>query len=279
MIKKLFTAFAVIALAISATSCGDDPEQYQTFGNQVIAHQNVNGEMVAQKGRVSVKIYSPNTHADITVPMLVNGAWKDVLFTDLSYSINAKEGYVLQSSSAAAKDASGNSLGFNVQNLSAKVQITDPTSGEHENILVSCTVDNRIYFASLASIVHHKTSTVTSSPMGAYTCQDAVYTFKIDSDKNTATIVINGIKFVEQAPVLSEIAIPDVAIKATGDGYLVEADEVIPTSAGVPMETRKITNLALNLRIAQGSFDGMFNCMGMTCNCEGNIAFRGSDEK
>ena len=54
MIKKLFTAFAVIALAISTTSCDDDPEQYQTFGNQVIAHQNVNGEMATQKGRVTV---------------------------------------------------------------------------------------------------------------------------------------------------------------------------------------------------------------------------------
>lgn len=278
MIKKLFTAFAVIALAISTTSCGDAPEQYQTFGNQVIAHQNVNGEMVTQKGRVTVKLYSPNAHADLTIPMLVNGAWKDVLFTDLSYSINNNEGYVLQSSSAAAKDASGNSLGFNVQNLNAKIQITGPTSGEHDNILISCTVDSHIYFASLGSIVHHKTSTVTSSPMGAYTCKDAVYTFKIDPDKNVATIVINGIKFIEQAPVLSEITIPDVAIKATGDGYTVAADEVIPTSAGVPMENRKITNLALNLRIAQGRFDGMFNCMGMACNCEGDITFRGSEE-
>ena len=81
------------------------------------------------------------------------------------------------------------------------------------------------------------------------------------------------------SPVHSEINAALAGINETRDGYRVKAAHVISTSAGVPMETRKITNLALNLRIAQGSFDGMFNCMGMTCNCEGNIAFRGSDEK
>ena len=279
MIKKLLSAMAVIALALNVASCGhDEPEQYQTFGNQVIAHQNVGGEMMTSAGRVSVKIYSPTPHADLTIPMMVNGAWRQVMFTDLTVTMSNTEGYILSSNSAVACDESGKSLGFNVSSLSAKIQITNPTSAEHENIVISCVVDSRLYFASLGKITHHKTSTVTSSPMGSYTCQDAIYTFNIDADKKTASIVINNIKFVEKAPVLSEITIPAVTLTETNDGYTVTADEVIPTSAGVPMENRKITNLALNLRIAQGTFDGMFNCMGMTCNCTGDIAFRGSNE-
>ncbi len=279
MLKKFITALAAIAMMFNMTSCLSEPEQYQTFINQVTMYQVQNGETVRTSGQVEFKIFAAKGRVNLTLPLIVDGKSQQVTFEDLILTFSNTEGYVMLAEKAEAKDSKGKSLGFSVSQLSAQLQITDPNSPTHENVLISFVKDTFNHYATLNTVVHHKTKTTTAGNFGSFDCMNAEYTFRINTEKNTADIIIYGIQFVEQMPTLAEITISAVPLTQTTHGYKLQADAIVPTSTGVPMENRKITNLDINLNLAQGTFNGMFNCMGMVCNCEGDIAFPDKDDK
>ncbi len=279
MLKKFITAFAAVVMMLNLTSCLDEPEHYQTFSNQVTMYQVINGQTVRSTGKVEFKIFAAKGRVNLTLPMNVNGTDQQVTFEDLVLTFSNTEGYVMLAEKAEAKDSKGKSLGFSVSQLSAQLQITDPNSPNHENVLISFIKDSHNYYATLNTVVHHMTTTTTAAHGGSYVCKNAEYTFRINTEKNTTDIIIKEIKFVEQMPTMSEITIPGVPLQQTTLGYKLLADAIVPTSTGVPMENRKITNLDINLNLAQGTFNGMFECMGMTCNCNGDIAFPGKEDK
>lgn len=281
MIKKLFFAFSLFALGLCLNACSNDdgPTQYMTFSDQIIFSQanvvssnSTVGELVTSTGRVTAKIYASS--ADLTLTMMVNGTAQEVYLEGLSLSASASTGYKLTASNLPAKDSSGNSLGFNVTSIETILQITDPTSPTHENVLVNCFINGSdLYTATLPTIIHHDTETVTSAGTTSFTCEDAEYAFQLDLTAGTCDIVIKEIQFVQQAPVLSEITIPDVPITQSGYSYVLSAASITPTSSGVPMDTRQITNLNIIVEAYDGEFSGQFECMGMTCVCHGDIEF------
>ena len=141
-----------------------------------------------------------------------------------------------------------------------------------QNIAITYNVDGKPTFVTRKKISHVTSSTVTDFGRGTFECKDATYIMTLNPEKGTASIEINNIQFVQQMPTLSEITIPGATLESTSTGYRITADEIVPTSADVPMDNRKITNLDITVNAGAGTFSGSFNCMGMSCTVTGSTS-------
>lgn len=274
MVKRLLSVLAVAAMAINLSSCLDTNrhEMTQTLSDEIIVVTNNGEDYTATKGRIALKINVNEATARLTMPVLVGGETKIAEFKDLKVKYDFARGYCFSATSAQALDANDKSMGFSVDNLDGFLQVGEMIDATHDNIGVNYRLNGKTVFASKNEISHPYTTTLTSMGSTGYECKDAVYTFRINLEKKTADIIINKIRFVEESPILSEITIPGVPYTYTPTGYHFEAEKIVPSSDGVPMDKRTVTNLDMTVKVQEGVFSGMFRCMGMLCTANGTLA-------
>lgn len=273
MVKKLLSVLAVAIMALNLSSCLDNNkhELTQTLLDDVLIVSQNGDEFTQTKGRLQLKVNLNTALSDITMPVPVDGEMKNVVLKDVKVTYDEKIGYRFTATSADALDANGMKYGFTINNLDAYLQVGGTSYDSYQNIGMHYYVNGKQVFITRTDITYPFSSTLTSAGSTGYNCNTATYTFKLDETKKTAKIVINKIQFVKESPTLSEITIPDVPYTCTSDGYHFEAAEIIPTSANVPMESRKITNLDMTVKAQESTFSGMFRCMGMLCTMNGTM--------
>ncbi|MGM9804535.1 MAG: hypothetical protein ACI308_10215 [Muribaculaceae bacterium] len=274
MNKQLIYATFALAIAMSVGSCSTDtPEQIQTISDQVMIVTNDPSAQSITTGAIAFKFYTESAVTDITMPVQVGGETKTACFKDVKLSYDVARGYTFSASTAQATDASGNSLGFAINSLNGSVQVGFPVDATHDNISISYTINGVQVFVTKPTISYFTTVTRTSASSSSFSCENATYNVTINTTKGKADIEINNIQFIQQMPTLSEITIPGIDVETTSTGFRLTAESIVPTSTGVPMENRTVSNLDITLRVAEGTMQGTFNCMGMDCTVTGSISY------
>ena len=268
MTKKLFSLIAVAALVLGFASCTDNKEeQTMSITDDVL----VTNSQVTTAGKIHLKMNITNSTIDITMPVQKGGSTVDATIKDLKLSFSNTLGYTFSATNADAVDGSGKSIGVKINSLNGFLQMFNNPEIE-QNIAITYNVDGKPAFVTRKKISHVTSSTVTDFGRGTFECKDATYIMTLNPEKGTASIEINNIQFVQQMPTLSEITIPGATLESTSTGYRITADEIVPTSADVPMDNRKITNLDITVNAGAGTFSGSFNCMGMSCTVTGSTS-------
>lgn len=275
MVKKLLSVLAIAIMALNLSSCLDNNkhEMTQTLLDDVLIVSQNGDEFTQTKGRLQLKINLNTALADVTMPVPVDGETKNVVLKDVKVEYDTKIGYRFTATSADALDANGMKYGFTINNFDGYLQVGGTSDDTFQNIGIHYNINGKQIFVTRTDITYPFTSTLTSTGTTGFNCNTATYNFKIDNTKKTASIVIKKIQFVKESPTLSEITIPEVPYTCTSSGYHLEANEIIPTSANVPMESRKITNLDITIKAQESTFSGMFRCMGMLCTMNGKMTY------
>jgi len=274
-IKHLFSIILTTALSLNLASCLDSGkhEMSQTLVDEILVVTNDNGELKTAQGTINLKVNLNTGKGDLLMPVQVGDEVKNAYFRDLTIKYDNAYGYTFSATSIEATDAEKKSLNFSINSLNGYIQMGDAVDATHSNIGVTYSVNSKQVYATKGSICYPYTRTTTSlNSSSSYNCENAVYTVTFDTEKKTANIEVNKIKFAEASPTLSEITIPNVPYTITSSGYHLQTDNVIPTSMGVPMESRAITDLDFTLQARDGSFYGQFYCMGMNCSVAGTLA-------
>ncbi|MGM9811247.1 MAG: hypothetical protein ACI30V_00205 [Muribaculaceae bacterium] len=268
MTKKLFSIIAVAIIALGFASCTDNKEeQTMSITDDVV----VTCMQTTTVGKIYMKMNITNSTIDITMPVQKGGSTVDATIKDLKLSFSNTLGYTFSTTNADAVDGSGKSLGVKINSLNGFLQMFNNPEIE-QNIAITYNVDGKPAFVTRKKISHVTSSTVTDYGRGTFECKDATYIMTLNPEKGTANIEINNIQFIQQMPTLSEITIPGATLESTSTGYRITADEIVPTSADVPMDNRTITNLDITVNAGAGTFGGSFNCMGMSCTVTGSTS-------
>lgn len=174
---------------------------------------------------------------------------------------------------------------FPVSYSNLKIASTSETSGNISGQF-NGSYDTKDNFLSVRGTVNGKNLIIFTRPLYSTlakgtdyaTTAEKYYRFDLLGTAD-GYIYIHNVKFVEEMPAQKCIRIPYRAgVGLTGIrpwGYLAKLDEVTPEflngNTWVPMESRNITNLEMNVNVVEKTFNISFTCFGKNYSDNGTL--------
>ena len=278
--KKFLLSFALVALALAFTSCGDDEPYVPQVTKETVVGENLISSTITLANNSVNYIETANYTFNIeyrdmkeaTVEVVAN----DVKFdSHMPYAVSfAMEGI--------------NTYQLNdqyVRFISSKVKFLNPTTGE-ENTNYTLTdvvgfIDKVNKVFSLRYTVNNKWKVIVTSstirsriaPGNDYTAYtDLFYIYKIDIATMKAEVFLHNAQFKigeATSPLLKKISIPDLDVTPTVYGFDLSGDNIVPFNysgdnldQATPMPRMIVTNYSGKIDILEGMHTIYFNCMG-----------------
>lgn len=273
---KKFSYLALVALCLIATSClgNGNVEQKINIPLQMISLATKSDVTTSRVATNNFEFDYNTGKAKATVRVAFGSTSTTLVITDMPFTVDT-EGYKVNAGQASVEDELGNKLPYNITSVQIKLQVISET--QISNVQVRFTLDNAgdiyqiVMMPEFVNYYSSSTSTVIPSPGSKpFITTAAKYYLKLNTDKKTATITVENIQFVAEMPTLSDFELMSIPYTETRNGIAFNVPEIIPTSKGVPMESRKITNFVGDIDIPNGSALFTFKCMGMdvTAQCD-----------
>lgn len=278
--KKFLLSLALVALALSFTSCGDDEPYVPQIINETVegkdlinstvtlasnsvtyietADYTFNIEYVDMK-EATVEVVANNVKFDSRMPYAVSFAMEGIK----TYQLNDQY----------------------VRFMSPKVKFLNPATGE-ENTNYTLTdvvgyIDKVNKVFTLRYTVNDKWKVIVTSsiirsriaPGNDYTAPtDLYYIYKIDIETMKAEVFLHNIQFrigEATSPPLKKISIPDLDVTPTVYGFDLSGDNIVPFNysgenldQAIPMPPMVVTNYSGKIDILEGMHTIYFNSMG-----------------
>ncbi len=278
--KKFLLSIALVALALSFTSCGDDePYVPQITNETVIGKDLINSTVTLATNSVTyietadytfdieyrdmreatVKVVAKNVKFDSHMPYPVTFAMEPIK----TYQLNDQY----------------------VRFISSKVKFLNPgTDSENTNYTLTNVIgyiDKRNKVFTLTYTVNDKWKVIVTSstirsriaPGNDYTAPtELYYIYKIDIATKKAEVFLHNIQFTidgASSPVLKKISIPDLNVTPTAYGFDLSGDNIVPYNfsganldQATPMPRMVVTNYSGKIDILEGMHTIFFNSMG-----------------
>ena len=278
--KKLFFMLAFSAMILGFTACGDDKDEPQPDVTKTITIDNIVTKTVSGSTGTAFDVNS-SLELDINYTQkLVNVVTKGVKFSpnqpitiDLTFNdcaaICKNENYFsLNGTGFTPMD------GYSVNDVEGSIDLNLKT------VLMKYTVVSTRTTSQIYAFSDNLYGNLPANETTLDDITDTYYKFHygITADNTVnANVHIYNIRFVEEMPKLAEIRIPlsDATITTTPTGYTIEGSDIIPFymqgQTEVPMSSRPITNLKLDVNVENKTFHIEFDCYGLHVSNDGNL--------
>lgn len=278
--KKFLLSLALVALALSFTSCGDDEPYVPQITKETVEGKDlINSTITLASNSVTyieTADYTFNIeYADMkeaTVEVVANNVKFD---SHMPYAVSfAMEGiktYQLNDQY--------------VRFISSKVKFLNPATGEENpnyaltNVIGYIDKLNKVF--TLQYTVNDKWKVIVTSstirsriaPGNDYTAPtDLYYIYKIDIATMKAEVFLHNIQFRNgeaTSPPLKKISIPDLDVTPAVYGFDLSGDNIVPFNyrgenldQAIPMPPMVVTNYSGKIDILEGMHTIYFNSMG-----------------
>lgn len=123
---------------------------------------------------------------------------------------------------------------------------------------------------------HGTTETrLTTVQDSVYVSYETIYKVKINPAASTAQIIVHKPKFAAAMPTLDDMVFSDIKVNYKPGGFILEAEQLIPSIADTPYPRYVITNLKADCDLLSPESSLEFNCMGVfkvTASIHSNFA-------
>lgn len=278
--KKTMLLLATMAIMMGLSACGDDNDEPQPDVTKTITIDNIVTKTIAGSTGTAFDVNS-SLELDINyTKKLVNVITKGVKFSPnqpvtIDLNFNDCAATFMNDNCFSLKGTGFTPMdGYTVNNVEGSINMNLKTVLMKYTV-VSTRTTSQIYAFSDNLYGNLPTNETTLDDI-----TDTYYKFHygITADNTVnANVHIYNIRFVEAMPKLAEIRIPlsDAVITTTPKGYSIEGSEIIPFymqgQTEVPMTTRPITNLKLDVNVENKTFHIEFDCYGLHVSNDGNL--------
>ena len=276
--RHLFSTTALAALIALLSACGsdnDEPQQTKMFTLNDAVTKTVSGTTGLP--------FDVNT--DLTFDINYTTRTVDVKTLGVRFSQHQPYGIDLDFDGCKVTNVDGERFsftgtgfnpmeGYTVNNVSGTFDISLNTGCMKYSVVTSKSTSQIYAFSKMLY------STLPNNATNYYKTAECFYKFLYSVGDNggvEANVYIDNISFAEGMPKLSEMRIPlgGATVTSTPNGYTAQGTDIVPFNlqgqTEVPMNSRTINNLILQVNVASKTFHIEFDCFGLHYTDDGAL--------
>ena len=276
--KKILLSLALVATALTFTSCGDDEPiiQDEPIKETIVGKNLISSVVTIAQNKAT---YIETADYTFNIEGTKNDAKMSIVATDVKFDSHmpVKVSFRLEGIKAIYFD--NNTIMFNA----AKVKMYKTTGEEYSGYEITNVqgyIDSKNGVYSLEYVVNGtwriivcNTTIRTCVTNYDYTAPtELYYTYQIDITTMKAEVFIYNVQFQvdnDMSPVLKKISIPGLDVTATATGLELTGDNIVPTyytganlDQATPYPALIVTNFKSTLNLLNGEHTIFFNCHG-----------------
>lgn len=259
--KKFFKLFAIIAIAVTLSSCDkDEPEttfdtEFAPSDTYVYSVNSQNGDISLTDGcAIKLKFDSDgNASVNMDAVNLGDGVMVWVDCPNEKWTIDTKTG----ARSIVIPQTQARTAGYvvaTVTNLTVKCLDRAIDGAYLPALQITMTVDNKydVRVIQRSMVAFGETSVTTKRTGDVFTTNETYYGVLLNRIDMTADVIIRNAKFAANMPAQTRLTIPDVPVALTATGYSLSTASVVPIAPnGSPRPEYEVTDLT-----ATGAYGG-----------------------
>lgn len=268
-------------MVLSMQSCigsSDTPDYNQSISLKGYNHvtdltssADNNIYLKAAKYNIGINMTAYTIDLDITGTFSESGDETTLHFKDIKYTYSATTGFSF--SLAEATPTSSDGTEHKVTNLNGNITQwaivnSDQTSYFYMSLLkINYTLDSKYeVFATIETstgtspevLFTNCSTTTTAENVSPFSTTVTTYMITFNST-TSANVTLRNAQFSQRMPQTSMV-FPNIPVKLTQDGYILEAGEITPTINDTPMPSYKISNFKLETSSKGTVVNTSFNC-------------------
>lgn len=251
--KKIFNIFAIMAIAVTLSSCDkDEPEttfdtEFTPSDTYVYTENTQSGDMSLADGCAIKLKFDSNGNASVNLDAVNLGGgvmvWIDC--PDAKWTIDTKTG----ARSIVIPQTPARTAGYavaSVTNLVVKC-LDRAVDGAYQPALqITMTVNNQynVRVIQRQMVAFGETSVTTKRTGEVFTTNETYYGVLLDRINMTADVIIRNARFAANMPAQTRLLIPDVPVTLSATGYTLSASSIVPVAPnGSPRPEYEVTDL------------------------------------